>query len=250
MTTDSKRALRRPLAGFRIGILVLDTVHELVPGNLQHAGSFDFPVLYEVVRGVTGNALMRGDRDAGKSIVASARKLENAGVGFIVGACGSFANYQQVVAAAVNVPVFMSILLEVPMLLRALPKSRKLGIIFASTDTFTEKVRTQCAIIQTERIVVVGADAIEAFRPILAQQGRLDSGALGRGLARLARNALRQHPDLGAWLLQCSDLPPYAAAIQQTTSLPVFHMGSLIGHLHDAFNGRSIECHPRTGAYP
>ena len=246
MAAHSKRAFKRPLAGFRIGILVLDTAHELVPGNLQHAGSFDFPVLYEVVRGVSSAALMQGDPGAGESIVASARRLENAGVGFIVGACGSFANYQQAVAAAVNVPVFMSILLEVPMLLRALPKSRKLGIIFASTSTFTEAVRAQCAITHTERIVAVGADGIEAFRPILAQRGRLDSDALRRGLARLAGNALRRHPGLGAWLLQCSDLPPYADAIQRMTHLPVFHMGSLIRHLHGAFAG----CHSGTGAYP
>jgi hypothetical protein len=52
------------MAGFPVGILALDTRHQLVLGNVQHAGSFTFPVLYEIVRDVSGPALMRGDADA------------------------------------------------------------------------------------------------------------------------------------------------------------------------------------------
>lgn len=228
----------RALAGFRVGILVLDTAHDLVRGNVQHAASFDFPVLYEVVRDVSGTALMSGDPAAASAIVAGARRLEAAGVQVIVGACGSFANYQSAVAAAVGVPAFMSILLEVPLLLRALPPSRRLGVIFASTASFTDRVRSECGISSSDRIVALGADAIEAFRPILAQSGPLDSSALERGLVELAISALQKDSAIGAWLLQCSDLPPYARAIQAATGLPVFDMISLIHHVHDAASPR------------
>jgi len=40
------------------------------------------------------------------------------------------------------------------------------------------------------------------------------------------------HPEIGAWLLQCSELPVYAAKIQQQTGLPVFDQSVLIEHLH------------------
>ena len=224
----------RALAGLPVGILVIDTVHDLVRGNVQHAASFDFPVLYEVVRGVAGAALMSGDPSAAPAIVAGARQLETAGVHVIVGACGSFANYQSAVAAAVGVPVFMSILLEVPLLLRALPSSRRLGIVFASTSSFTDRVRSECGIPSTDRIVALGADTLEAFEPILAQRGALDSVALERGVVDLAVAALRRDSAIGAWLLQCSDLPPYARAIHAATGVPVFDMISLIYHVHDA----------------
>jgi Asp/Glu/hydantoin racemase len=225
---------RGGLAGFHVGILVLDTVHELVLGNVQHARSFDFPVLYEVVRGVSWAALMQGDQSARDIIVERARALEGAGVDVVVGACGSFANYQAEVAAAVNVPVFLSILLEVPLLLRALPRERQLGILFASTTSFTDRVREQCGIAQTDRIVAIGADALPAFRPIAEQAGVLDDLGLRDSLVELVRASLRDHPRIGAWLLQCSDLPPYAAAIQRATGLPVFDMVTLIRHLHEA----------------
>lgn len=227
------------IAGFAIGILALDTRHHLVIGNVQHALSFSFPVLYEIVKDVPGAALMGGDPEAIDAIIRAAKALEAAGVMAIVGACGSFANYQLDVAKAVQVPVFLSILLEVPLILRAVPAAQQLGIIFASTTSFTDRVRRQCGIESTNRIVAIGADTLPAFQPILAQQGALDDAALRDGLVRLACGTMRAHPNIGAWLLQCSDLPPYAAAIHQATHRPVFDMVALIHHVRDALCGNS-----------
>lgn len=223
-----------PIAGFRIGILCLDTIHPLVRGNVQHAGSFNFPVLYETVRDISVAELMAGDGNALSPILAAASRLERAGVSAIVGACGSFANYQKPVKNAMHVPVFMSILTQVPFLLAALPASQKLGILFASTRSFTPGLMEQCGIDDSDRIVAVGADRLPAFGPILAQQTTFDSSALEVELVSLVRDTTRQHPDIGAWLLQCSDLPPYAAAIQRATELPLFDMCTLVEHIQRA----------------
>lgn len=228
------RRANQAVAGVEVGVLTLDTRHFLVPGNVQHARSFQFPVRYEVVKGVSGADLMAGDPGAARAISRGARGLEAKGVSVIVGACGSFANYQSQVAAEVAIPVFTSILLEVPLLLRGLPPSRKLGIIFASTATFTDEVRDQCHIRESTRIVAIGADSIDAFGAILAQSPELDSRALETGLVQLCEATLHSEPSLGAWLLQCSDLPPYASAIQKATQLPVFDMVTFINHVHSA----------------
>ncbi len=224
----------RAIAGFRVGILTLSTRHLLVPGNVQHAGTFRSPVIYEVVRGVSMSALMKGDAVATPAIVEGARRLEAAGVDVVMGACGSFAHYQIEVAAALAVPVFMSILLEVPLILRALPPGRRLGIVFARVESFTDLVRRQCGIESADRIVALGASQLPAFAPILEQSGELDSAALERQLTELTVQTVQADPTIGAWLLQCSDLPPYAHAIQRGTRLPVFDMATLIEHLFDA----------------
>lgn len=224
----------RSVAGYRVGILTLDTAHPLELGNVQHAESFPFPVVYAVVRDVSMSALMNGDSGASQPILTAVDELNRQGVSIIVGACGSFANYQQQAAQASNVPVFMSILLEVPFILRALPPNKKLGIIFANASTFTQRVRSECGIDDTSRIVNVGANTIPAFGAILRQQHTLDGAALERGLLELAQDTLHKEASIGAWLLQCSDLPPYAAAIQRATSLPVFDAHLLIDHLFRA----------------
>ena len=68
-STRARTAKRGPTSGFSLGILALDTRHQLVPGNVQHAGSYAFPVLYEIVKDVSGSALMRGDPNAAGPIV-------------------------------------------------------------------------------------------------------------------------------------------------------------------------------------
>ena len=238
MSRDT-RLKQGPLSGFPIGLLVLDTRHRLVLGNLQNAGTFPFPILYHVVQGVSGAELMSGNPSAAEPIIAGARSLEKSGVQLIAGACGSFVNYQQEVAAAVNIPVVMSILLEVPVWLRSLPPSKKLGIVFASTSSFTHRVRIQCGIEATDRIVIVGADDIQAFRPIIEQQDDYDDTELRQALVNLTRDTLTEHPEIGAWLIQCSDFPPYSCAIATATGLPVFDMVGLIGRLHSALVPRT-----------
>lgn len=233
-TSSMSAAASRSVAGYRIGILTLDTAHVLEPGNVQHAESFPFPVVYAVVRNVSLSALMNGDASAAAPILEGVAELNGRGVSMIVGACGSFANYQRLAAGASRVPVFMSILLEVPFLLRALPPTAKLGILFARDSSFTPRVQTECGIEDASRIVTIGADTIPAFGAILRQEPSLDGAALERGVVELTQRALCEHPDIGAWLLQCSDLPPYAAAIQRATSLPVFDAGLLIEHLFRA----------------
>jgi len=221
-------------AGFRVGILHVASAYELFPGNVQHAGSYRSPVMYQLIKGVDAYAIMRGDDAAAPAIVEGARALQDAGVNIIVGACGSFANYQRVIVDALEVPVYMSILLEVPLLLRALPPGRQLGIIFARSAAFTERVRENCGIGSTDRIVTAELAGCEEFQPLMNQCGGIDHEALRRRVVQVARQTLQANPRIGAWLIQCSDLPPYSADVRAATGLPVHDMIGLIDRLQTA----------------
>ena len=224
--------MTKAVAGQRIGILTLDTVHPLVLGNIQNANSFDFPVVYRIVRGVSFQSLMTGNEAAWPPILNGILELEKLGVDIVVGACGSFANYQLRATRASSIPVALSILLEVPYLLSLLPLDKKLCIVFASTSSFTQAVRDQCGIGDTSRIVTVGAEEIPQFQSILRQETELDSDGLQQGIVELIGGTIAAHPDIAAILLQCSDLPPYRAAIQRASGCMVFDMQLMIEHLH------------------
>ena len=55
----------------------------------------------------------------------------------------------------------------------------------------------------------------------------------------LAKSMVNEHPDMGAILLECSLLPPYAGAVQQATNLPVFDFITLIDFLQAGTQQRS-----------
>ena len=65
------------------------------------------------------------------------------------------------------------------------------------------------------------------FQRMVSPEG-FNPKILGEQLADRARSIIDAHPECGAILLQCSDMPPCAHLIQRATGLPVFDGLSLI----------------------
>ncbi len=51
----------------------------------------------------------------------------------------------------------------------------------------------------------------------------------------------RENPEVAAIVLECSDLPPYAAAVHARTGLPVFDFITMIRYVHSALTPRPYE---------
>ena len=86
----------------------------------------------------------------------------------MVGACGSFAHYQRPVAAALEVPVFLSAMTQVPLVLGSLGPGRRLCVVAAWASALTDNVFAQCGVIERDRLAIVEADRCPAFRAWLA----------------------------------------------------------------------------------
>ena len=72
------------------------------------------------------------------------------------------------------------------------------------------------------------------FQKLIKCIGRFNSAKMEQEIVGLARNLAAENPEIGAIILQCSDLPPYAWAIQRATKLPVFDMTTLIDWVYRA----------------
>ena len=221
---------QRSLNGFSIGVLCIDSHYPIIPGNVQHAGTFSFPVLYGIVEDVDLNALLAGDRALEPRILRAGQRLLQQGVRVIAGACGSFANYQSVAAAAFRVPTCMSVLTQVPHLLTMISPNQKLLVYFAAASAFTSQVRAECSITEDHRarLLVTQALDLPAFQAFANKPSILDTETLARELFEHASRLRVAHPEIGAVLLQCSDLPPFAHVIQQALRVPVFDVTLII----------------------
>lgn len=213
-------------SGHAIGIIAVHLVYPKFPGNVANATTYPFPVLYKEVN-FEIERLFEGDPAIGEEIVAAAKELEQNGVRAIVGACGYFAHFQKQVADAVDVPVFLSSLCQLPMIKTGISSKKKIAVLAASGDNINddllEKVGTD-----TSRLIVKNIGDLESFAPIRWGKNTLDNGKLTEDLVQVVLNLQKENPDLGAILLECSDLPPYAKAIQAATGLPVYDFNTMI----------------------
>jgi hypothetical protein len=219
---------RQSIAGFPVGIIVADEEMNLLPGNVANARTFEFPVLYEILEGIGARRVMEGDPAIGEMVVEAGERLIRRGVRAVTGACGSFANYQQLAASRLEVPVFLSVMLQVPMILAGLRDDQKVGVIAASAAALTPTVFDQCGIRDPDRLVIEGAMQFDSLMQMASYIQDFDSQQLSDDLCGLAADMVRKNPEIAAFVLQCSDLPPFASAIQQTVPLPVYDMTSLV----------------------
>jgi aspartate/glutamate racemase len=228
-------------AGETIGIIVLECEYPYIPGNVANATTYDFPVRYAVVEGADNHRLVF-DRDPSllPPFIEAARKLESEGVRAITGACGFLALFQDEIAAAVNIPVFMSSLLQVPFIHRITGK--RVGIITADKTKLIRDHMVKSGISDTMPIALAGMEHCEPFRKaIFYPDGTLDDDAVREGLIEVATELQAAHPDLGSILLECSDMPPYAADIQRATGLPIFDFITMINYVHQTLTRRPFQ---------
>jgi len=222
------------VAGSAIGILVLDLWYPYLPGNVANASTFSFPVLYKILEGSTGAQILTGDPVLLDMIVDGGRELEKQGVRAIIGACGYFGHFQKEAAAILDVPVYLSSVLQIPVIRRGLKLNQKVGVICAVADSLTPRLLSQCGVCDSSDIVIVGAQDLPEFKNIIQSTGHFNNYKIERQLVGLAKKFVSDNQDIGAILLECSDMPPYAWAIQKAVGLPVFDYTTLINWVYDA----------------
>ncbi|HEV2282868.1 MAG TPA: aspartate/glutamate racemase family protein [bacterium] len=226
----------RNVYGHAIGVLMLDTVFPRIPGDIGNAGTFPFPVLYHRVRQAFPSRVIReADPALLDGFIEGARALEAAGVLAVTTACGFLSMFQRQLAEAVRIPVFTSALMMVPMVARMLGPDRAVGILTVDSGALGPRHLAEMGITEEVPVVVAGLETGHAFTPVLLDNElELDVEAARREHLEVARDLIERHPEVGAIVLECTNMPPYAAAIRQATGLPVFDITSLTRMVHAA----------------
>ena len=221
---------------FSVGILMLDTRFPRVPGDMGNAATFPFPVRYHRVEGAAPDLVVRrGAAGLLPAFIEGARRLESEGVGAITTNCGFLVKFQAELAGSVSVPVFTSTLLLVPLVHRMLPPGRRVGLMTVSAATLTAEHLRGAGIGEDVPLAVAGMEGEKEFtRVLLGDELELDVELAREEHVRVARRLVAEHPDVGAIVLECTNMPPYAADIQRATGLPVFDIVSLVTLLHGA----------------
>jgi hypothetical protein len=215
--------------GAAVGILMLEARFPRIPGDLGNGASFGFPVHYRVVRGASPKRVVT-ERASGLAgaFIDAARELVATGADGITTNCGFLSLFQGEIAAAAGVPVLTSSLMQYPMIQAMLPPGRRPGILTVSASSLGPDHLAAAGIPLDAPVVGTDERGTEFTRVLIGNEERLDIDAAERDLLDAADLLRQRHPDVGAILLECTNMPPYTAAIAAHTGLPVFDMVNFV----------------------
>ncbi len=239
--------------GMGLGIMVLDDAYPGFPGDVRNASAFPYPVQYEIAEGVDNYTLVwETDKTPCRApILGAAKKLERMGCRAIAAECGYFAYFQKDVAAHVDVPVFMSSLLQVPFIQQLIGPDKSVGIVCAQKRFLTPTHLTNVGIDLNSNFVVAGAQdeyGCPEFdnlwdhekRPAIPQ---INYDKAQQDMIGICRKFCQTHPKIKALMLECTGMQPFARAIQQAVDLPIFSWGTLLDYAYSVVSHREYYGH-------
>lgn len=115
-----------------------------------------------------------------------------------------------------------------------LPAGKRCGILALSKATLTT------ANLEAEGVPpdtpIAGTDGLPVFtRGILGDAAEIDFEACRLDMIDAARASVADIPDLGAIVLECTNMMPYALDVRKATGLPVFSIHSFISWFQAGF---------------
>ena len=207
---------------------MLDTHFPRVVGDIGNAATFAVAVEYVTVRGASPRRVVGGtDQALLGPFIAAGRDLVNAGATAISTSCGFLVMFQRELQAALPVPVWTSSLLLVPEIQASLPEGKVVGVVTVDGAALDER--------HLRAAGASGATPIEGLEPgcsfqrtLLDDEPELDVAGARRATVATALRLVGGHPEVGAIVLECTNMPPYADAVRAATGLPVHDITTLI----------------------
>jgi Asp/Glu/hydantoin racemase len=223
----------RSIYGAPLGILMLQTSFPRIRGDMGNAETWPFPVLFKVVRGATPErVVLQSPAGLLPHFIEAARELVELGAEAITTTCGFLSLFQRELAEAVKVPVATSSLLQVPWVQAALPPGKRVGLITISASSLTP-AHLRAANAPEDTPIIGVENGRELFRVLVkGEKLDLDVASAEADVLQAGRTLVAAHPDVGAIVLECTNMPPYAAALQKALDLPVYDVYSMIRWFH------------------
>lgn len=225
--------------GAPLGILMLDARFPRIPGDMGNATTWPFPVVYRVVRGATPERVVL-DGAAGllPAFLDAAADLVAQGAEALTTNCGFLSLFQAELAAHVGVPVMTSAMMQVPWVQATLPPGRRVGIVTVCAASLTPGHLLAAGV--PADTPVAGTEAGREFFRVLikAESEDMDVDAARQDVLDAGVALVRENPAVAAIVLECTNMPPYAADLQRMTGCPVYDVYSMITWFHTGLRPR------------
>ena len=207
-----------------LGVLTLDTRFPRAEGDIGHPSAFGVPTRRCVIAGAWPEKIVQSGSGLRKGRVVTpilqlVRRLENDGAKAITTSCGLLVLLQNEMQAQVKIPVITSSLLQLPGLLA---QHAKVGVLTISSSKLGVEHLRAAGVPRARMadVVVQGVDAKSEFATaILGNRAEMDLEKAGADVLAAAAALKNREPTLTCVVLECTNMPPYRAAIEAATGM-------------------------------
>lgn len=219
--------------GQAIGVLMLETGLQRIPGDIGNATTFPFPVAYKIVHGASPKRIcVDADPELISAFVQAGQELQReSGVRAITTSCGFCAIFQKEIQAGLDVPFFSSSLIQAKLVYDFLGPNKKVGILTNEANYLGEPHFKGVGIEHVPK-VVYGMDGTWLGTAFHLNKEIIEPDIIRREIVQRAKTMVEENPDVGAIVLECTNMPPYAADIQKAVGLPVFDIVTLTKYVY------------------
>jgi Asp/Glu/hydantoin racemase len=230
--------------GETVGILGFRPWYGIVgqKGHVMNATSYDFPVRIGFVedpfdpQGFTeGPCENRGWQL--NHWIDAALQMQEDGVRAIVCGCGLTGTMQSILQSAVEIPVYTSTMLFVNQFCHGQIGGKRVGILTVSEDYLVAHNRIlfkECGVSDKTPVAIAGMEEsayVDGWAALYSMDYDYESAA--KCLLEEACRLKARHPDIGGFLLECTEMPVFSDALREATSLPVWDAVDMVQQVHD-----------------
>jgi hypothetical protein len=207
-----------------LGVIVLNTHFPRPPGDIGCPATFSragIPARFLTVPGATARRVVQQQDPALiEPFVKAVQALVADGAQLVTTSCGFLATWQRELQAAVPVPVITSSLLQC--VLHPSP-----GIVTFDAESLHETLLVRAG--------VPAGTPVQGLKPgcelqarILNDEQELDVAQAERDVVEAAVRLVTQFPNVQTVVLECTNMPPYRAAVASATGRPVHDLETLL----------------------
>lgn len=206
-----------------MGILAWDNELDQIPGNLIHPETFSFCVEIIKVPGACYNSVVvNPDSNIISEFIKSAKILESKGVKYIISTTGLSVIFQKYIANSVNIPVFTSALLLIPLISNMFNENTTIGIITVDINHLTND-HLKSSGITNERLCIVDIQNTDEFIKLAIDPQKIENkDKFKNEIVNIASGLVDSNKNIKSIVIEVSGICAFSGSIREKLNIPVF----------------------------
>ncbi len=227
----------RTVYGFILGVIMLETKFPRIKGDIGNAETWDFPVIHKRAKGVGVKEILSRSSETFDRLLRAAIELEEQGVSAITTSCGLTILFQEELARKLHTPIFTSSVLMLPLLRQIFGEQKKICILTASAKILTTETLKQAGI--HDPMVLIREIEGDEFKSVfLFNKELMNPEKVAQEVVETAMKA-KDEESVELYVLECTNLAPFAGLIQRAVDAPVFDIRDLVRFVRLGFTKSS-----------